>query len=188
MSFCPWCSRRASHLVMILQSFHFKAKHQLQELSYSLQNLKISKSILKLQLKDEMWEMWADVTVQVRKDDKFRQDMEMDTCGQCWMDIAMGPLSAPNTQSIRSLVVLLKCTFDILLQRNFEDRGLSLKNTEEPAYIRFSTMRDCDPTLDIRSGQLKLAGYELLASCLVERDSLLQSWRFWLFFSGHRPK
>ncbi|KAK0222701.1 hypothetical protein EDD85DRAFT_860799 [Armillaria nabsnona] len=35
---------------------------------------------------------------------------------------------------------------------------LRFRNAEEPAYIKFGTMRDRDPALDIRSGQLKLAG------------------------------
>ncbi|KAK0476522.1 hypothetical protein EDD18DRAFT_1215707 [Armillaria luteobubalina] len=32
------------------------------------------------------------------------------------------------------------------------------RNANEPAYIKFGTMRDTDPRLDIRSGQLKLSG------------------------------
>ncbi|KAK0448954.1 uncharacterized protein EV420DRAFT_1566356 [Desarmillaria tabescens] len=35
---------------------------------------------------------------------------------------------------------------------------LRFRNAEEPAYIKFGTMRDREPAFDIRSGQLKLAG------------------------------
>ncbi|KAK0471591.1 hypothetical protein IW261DRAFT_1511451 [Armillaria novae-zelandiae] len=35
------------------------------------------------------------------------------------------------------------------------------RNANEPAYIKFGTMRDTDPQLDIRSGQLKLSGSEV---------------------------
>ncbi|KAK0434130.1 hypothetical protein EV421DRAFT_1356533 [Armillaria borealis] len=35
------------------------------------------------------------------------------------------------------------------------------RNANEPAYIKFGTMRDTDPRLDIRSGQLKLSGSEV---------------------------
>ncbi len=35
---------------------------------------------------------------------------------------------------------------------------LRFRNDDEPAYIKFGTMRDRDPTLGIRSGQLKLEG------------------------------
>ena len=44
---------------------------------------------------------------------------------------------------------------------------LRFRNAEEPAYIKLGTIRDRDPALDIRSGQLKLAGYALLAFCLA---------------------
>ncbi|KAK0448949.1 uncharacterized protein EV420DRAFT_1566344, partial [Desarmillaria tabescens] len=35
------------------------------------------------------------------------------------------------------------------------------RNSEEPAYVKFGSMKDKDPALDIRSGQLKLAGSEV---------------------------
>ncbi|PBK82153.1 hypothetical protein ARMGADRAFT_1019748 [Armillaria gallica] len=38
---------------------------------------------------------------------------------------------------------------------------LRFRNAEEPAYVKFGSMKDKDLTLDIRSGQLKLAGTEV---------------------------
>ena len=35
---------------------------------------------------------------------------------------------------------------------------LRFKNADEPQYIKFGTIRDKDPKLNIRSGQLKLLG------------------------------
>ena len=36
---------------------------------------------------------------------------------------------------------------------------LRFRNADEPQYIKFGTIRDKDPNLNIRSGQLKLLGY-----------------------------
>ena len=36
---------------------------------------------------------------------------------------------------------------------------LRFRNSEDPQYIKFGTIRDKDPACDIRSGQLKLAGW-----------------------------
>lgn len=43
---------------------------------------------------------------------------------------------------------------------NCFDKGTKLrfKSPDEPAYIKFGGMRDKDPNVDIRSGQMKLAG------------------------------
>lgn len=35
---------------------------------------------------------------------------------------------------------------------------LTFRNSGEPSYIRFGTARDRDPSVDIRSGQMKLPG------------------------------
>jgi hypothetical protein len=37
---------------------------------------------------------------------------------------------------------------------------LRFRNADEPQYIKFGGIRDKDPKLNIRSGQLKLLGYE----------------------------
>jgi len=36
---------------------------------------------------------------------------------------------------------------------------LSFRNSNEPSYIKFGTGRDRDPSVGIRSGQLRLPGY-----------------------------
>ena len=36
---------------------------------------------------------------------------------------------------------------------------LRFRKIDEPSYVRFGTVRDKDPRYDIRSGQLKLAGF-----------------------------
>jgi len=36
---------------------------------------------------------------------------------------------------------------------------LRFRKPDEPSYIKFGTIRDKDPEYDIRSGQLKLAGF-----------------------------
>ena len=36
---------------------------------------------------------------------------------------------------------------------------LRFRKPDEPSYIKFGTIRDKDPKYDIRSGQLKLAGF-----------------------------
>ena len=45
---------------------------------------------------------------------------------------------------------------------------LRFRNADEPQYIKFGTIRDKDPQLNIRSGQLKLLGY---ASNIISRPS-----------------
>ncbi|KAK0209591.1 hypothetical protein IW262DRAFT_1468853 [Armillaria fumosa] len=47
---------------------------------------------------------------------------------------------------------------DLIVECFDKTTKLQFRNAEEPTYIRFRTMRDHDPTLDICSGQLKLAG------------------------------
>ena len=44
---------------------------------------------------------------------------------------------------------------------------LRFRDIEEASYIKFGTMKDRDPKLDIRSGQLKLAGYALVRGTSV---------------------
>ncbi len=39
---------------------------------------------------------------------------------------------------------------------------LHFRDVEEASYIKYGTMKDIDPKLDIRSGRLKLAGYALV--------------------------
>ena len=46
---------------------------------------------------------------------------------------------------------------------------LRFRNADEPQYIKFGSIRDKDPTLNIRSGQLKLLGY---ASNIISRPSM----------------
>ncbi len=41
-------------------------------------------------------------------------------------------------------------------------RSFRFRDVEEVSHIKFGTMKDRDPKLDIRSGQLKLAGYALV--------------------------
>ena len=36
---------------------------------------------------------------------------------------------------------------------------LVFRKPDEPSYVKFGTVRDKDPKYDIRSGQLKLAGF-----------------------------
>jgi hypothetical protein len=47
---------------------------------------------------------------------------------------------------------------------------LTFRNPEEPSYIRFGGARDRDPSVDIRSGQMKLPG--CVGSCLEKFTAL----------------
>ncbi|KAK0434128.1 hypothetical protein EV421DRAFT_2088150 [Armillaria borealis] len=48
------------------------------------------------------------------------------------------------------------------------------RNADEPSYIKFGTMRDTDPQLDIRSGQLRLAGSDVASFFEPSASSILR--------------
>ncbi|SJL14083.1 uncharacterized protein ARMOST_17538 [Armillaria ostoyae] len=48
------------------------------------------------------------------------------------------------------------------------------RNADEPAYIKFGTMRDTDPQLDIRSGQLRLVGSDVVSFFEPSASSILR--------------
>jgi len=54
---------------------------------------------------------------------------------------------------------------------------LRFRNADEPQYIKFGTLRDKDPNLNIRSGQLKITGY---ASNIISRPSRMYYYNFFL--------
>ncbi len=55
-----------------------------------------------------------------------------------------------NSRFVQEVDVISEC-FDRTTKLRF-------RNADEPAYIKFGGMRDRDPDLGIRSGQLKLEG------------------------------
>ncbi len=59
---------------------------------------------------------------------------------------------------------------------------LRFRNAEEPAYVKFGSMKDKDLALDIRSGQLKLAGYVSFHIILDVTDSHLHRTEVASFF------
>ena len=61
---------------------------------------------------------------------------------------------------------------------------LRVRNADDPQYIKFGSIRDDDPLLNIRSGQLKLLGY---ASSLVLRFCIISYIRRRLPRTGVRP-
>lgn len=80
----------------------------------------------------------------------------------------------------KDLLAKSRFASDISLIENCFDKTtkLSFRNADEPQFVRFGTTRDTDPSLKIRSGQLRLLGYSSPFSWfdfLVDGDIFLSS-------------